>query len=174
MIFSPKAYLVALALLSLSSDGNPLPLEKDSSQQQQTATQKLLKPPAHLNYETVPNHFIIQFSSSVGLSNILKASTNPAEEDPKLTKRSSTVGDATKNKRFRDAVKKVISARTIVNFLSQEAKEKGYKMKVLQTYDSDILQGAEVTLTEEEMLQLSHSELIESIWPVVSSTFALN
>jgi hypothetical protein len=165
-MFFPKAFVGVLALLALSCDGKPLVKSEESSKQQQT--QKLKKLPSD---KTIPNQFIIQFNplaSAKNFKKIVQASNNATTKVPKFTKRSSVIRDAQKNARFRKAVKKVISARAFVDLLSQEAKNKRLQIKVVKTYDSDILQGAQVTLTEEEKLKLSKSNLIKSVWPVVS------
>jgi hypothetical protein len=171
-MFLPRALVGALALLALC-DGKPLVNEKSSlKQQQKPSTQKLKRPPVHLNYETIPNQFIIQFHSGASiesLNSIVQAPRNATKIVRKLAKRESTSRDAPKNDRFRKAVKQVMNARAFLDSLSQEAKKKGVQMKVVRTYDSDMMQGAQVTLTEKEMIQLSHSDLIKSVWPVVSS-----
>jgi hypothetical protein len=167
-MFFPKAHVGVLALFAMSCDAKPLVKSKGSS------TQKLKKLSSD---KIIPNKFIIQFNPLATVNNKLKNIAQSFKDAktkvPKLTKRSSVVGVAQKNARFRKAVKKVMSARAFVDLLSQEAKNKRLPMKVVKIYDSDILQGAQVALTEKEMLKLCKSDLIQRVWHLVSSFLSL-
>jgi hypothetical protein len=113
--------------------------------------------PAHLNYRIIKNEFIIQFDFNNGLNNIGQDSSKETTQVPKLAKRAGAVGDAPKNNRFRKAVKQVMNTSAFVDSLRKEAKKIGIQMTVARTYDSDIMQGAQITLTK-----LSRINLIKS------------
>jgi hypothetical protein len=171
-MFIPKAFFAAFALLIVCCDGFSLFGSKKSKQQQET--QKLKVPPEHLGYERIPNEFIIEFNSSKSdsLNNVGQPSANAKIT---LAKRASTVGDAPRNDRFRKAVKKIISARVFVDSLILAARKRGIKMKVGTIYESNIFQGAQVSLTENEVSQLVESGDVgvQNVWSVVSCLWVL-